>query len=81
VRQSEIPVQTLSFTVQIQLDHAFFTYHPSQTVICDFIDGFAFGEAIGIGIQSIVGWWTVTEVGLQNKTKVSLLPKYIFRTN
>lgn len=48
-------------------------YLPSQTVICDFTDGFAFGEAIGIGIQSIVGWWTVTDVDLQNDSKVPLL--------
>ena len=45
-------------------------------MICDFIDGFAFGEAMGIGIQSIVGWWTVTDVDLQNDSKVRLLPMY-----
>ena len=71
-RNSEIPVQTLSFRVQVQSDDAFFVYHPSQTVICDFIDGFAFGEAMGIGIQSIVGWWTVTDVDLQSDSKVPL---------
>lgn len=27
---------------------------------------------MGIGIQSIVGWWTVTEVDLQNDSKVFL---------
>ena len=71
-QNSEIPVQTLSFCVQVQSDDALFAYHPSQTVICDFIDGFAFGEAMGIGIQSIVGWWTVTDVDLQNNSKVPL---------
>ena len=71
-RDSEIPVQTLSFSVQVQSDDAFFAYQPSQTVICDFIDGFAFGEAMGIGVQSIVGWWTVTDVDLQNGSKVPL---------
>ncbi|KAF8803609.1 hypothetical protein BYT27DRAFT_7109472 [Phlegmacium glaucopus] len=68
-RKSEIPVQTLNFHVQVQSDDVFFAYHPSQTVVCDFIDGFAFGEAIGIGIQSIVSWWTVTDVVLQNDSK------------
>ena len=72
MRSSETPVQTLSFRVQVQSDNDFFAYHPSQTVMCDFIDGFAFGEAIGIGIQSIVGWWTVTAVDLLNDSKVPL---------
>ena len=31
---------------------------------------------MGIGIQSIVGWWTVTDVDLQNDSKVRLLPMY-----
>jgi hypothetical protein len=63
----------------VQSDDAFFAYHPSQTVVCDFIDGFAFGEAMGIGIQSIVGWWTVSDVDLQNDLKVilSMYPKFI----
>ena len=74
MRKSEIPVQSLSFRVQVQSDNSFFTYHPSQIVICDFVDGFAFGEAIGIGIQSVMGWWTVTDVVLQNESKVFHLP-------
>lgn len=80
-RNSLIPVQTLSFRVQVQSGDAFFAYNPSQTVICDFIDGFAFGEAIGIGIQSIVGWWTVTDVDLQNDSKVPLLNILQVRTS
>ena len=39
---------------------------PTQDVICDFVDGFAFGKAIGIGIRSSSGWWTVEDVVLVN---------------
>ncbi|KAF8078159.1 hypothetical protein FPV67DRAFT_1603782 [Lyophyllum atratum] len=31
-----------------------------EDVICDFIDGVAFGDAVGIALRSISGWWTVT---------------------
>lgn len=39
---------------------------PTQDVICDFVDGFAFGEAIGVGIRSVSGWWTVERVALDD---------------
>jgi len=41
---------------------------PTQDVICDFVDGFAFGKAIGIGIRSSSGWWTVEDVVLVNNS-------------
>ena len=31
-------------------------------VSCDFVGGWAFGEALGVGVRSVDGWWTV--VGL-----------------
>ena len=34
------------------------------TVACDFVDGWAFGDALGVGVRSISGWWTVTSVSL-----------------
>jgi hypothetical protein len=46
---------------------------PTQDVICDFVDGFAFGKAIGIGIRSSSGWWTVEDVVLvSNAVKVMM---------
>jgi len=47
---------------------------PTQDVICDFVDGFAFGKAIGIGIRSSSGWWTVEDVVLvNNSVKVMMI--------
>jgi hypothetical protein len=40
---------------------------PAQDVTCDFIGGYAFGDAIGIGLRSVSGWWTVKDVTLATK--------------
>jgi len=31
-------------------------------VLCDFVDGFAFGSALGVGLQSSTDWWRVTHI-------------------
>ena len=41
-------------------------HEPSQDVICDFVDGIAFGDALGIGIRCDSGWWTVVDVTVKN---------------
>lgn len=38
--------------------------------MCDFVDGWAFGDALGVGIRSISQWWTVKNVSVVN-AKVS----------
>jgi len=40
---------------------------PLQDVVCDFVSGYAFGDCIGVAIQSLSGWWTVTEVRAQSQ--------------
>lgn len=46
----------------------------THDVICDFVDGFAFGEAIGIGIRSVDSWWTLESVTATSATsKVRLI--------
>ena len=34
----------------------------SLDVICDFVDGIAFGDALGVGLRSIDGWWTIKDL-------------------
>lgn len=36
----------------------------SHDVVCDFVDGWAFGDAIGVGLRSLKGWWTVTDISM-----------------
>ena len=35
---------------------------PALDVFCDFVDGWAFGSALGIGIHAMEGWWDVLDV-------------------
>ncbi|TFY55536.1 hypothetical protein EVJ58_g8182 [Rhodofomes roseus] len=37
---------------------------PGHGVACDFVDGWAFGDAFGVGVRSVSGWWTVNSVSL-----------------
>jgi len=46
---------------------------PSQNEWCDFADGYAFGNYIGVGIQSISGWWTVSSVEVDVEVKPTLV--------
>lgn len=70
---SEIP--TLKLNIQASLED---TNQPAvvrqetHDVVCDFVDGFAFGEAIGIGIRSVNDWWTVQSVQSSNKARLVL---------
>jgi len=42
-----------------------FVHQDSHDIIADFWGGYAFGLAMGIGIQSITKWWTATDVKLK----------------
>ncbi len=40
----------------------YIAHHKPQDIICDFLNGYAFGNVLGVGIQSLKGWWTVDSV-------------------
>ena len=42
-----------------------FVHQDSHDILADFLGGYAFGHAMGIGIQSITKWWTVIDVKLK----------------
>ncbi|KIM48997.1 hypothetical protein M413DRAFT_92377 [Hebeloma cylindrosporum] len=67
VHQKDIPVQKLSIQIDIQEVQQFlsFVHQPSQDIVPDFWGGYAFGYAMGIGIQSITKWWTATDIKLK----------------
>ncbi len=55
-------MQSISLTFDIEDEEVLFAREPTQDVFCDFVDGFAFGDAIGVGMRSIAGSWAVTKV-------------------
>ena len=50
-------------------------HQASQDIVADFWDGYAFGHAVGIGIQSITKWyrWTATDIKLKTDYPVLLV--------
>lgn len=35
----------------------------------DFVDGWAFGNAVGVGLRSVEGWWNVVTVEVLGSSK------------
>ncbi|KAJ3508201.1 hypothetical protein NLJ89_g5882 [Agrocybe chaxingu] len=66
VRNSNVPVQRLGIRVEVPSSTSPVIHQSTQDVSCDFLDGYAFGDALGIGIQSAAGWWTVKAVSATN---------------
>lgn len=65
VMNTEIPTQVISLFVQVDSNQTVVQHESSQDVLCDFVDGLAFGETIGIGMRSPT-WSTVTRVASQH---------------
>lgn len=57
-------VPTLTVKINIDVDHsdAPLNLSPDHDLVPDFVDGWAFGGALGVGLHSSKGWWTITGV-------------------
>ncbi|KAF9452861.1 hypothetical protein P691DRAFT_721023 [Macrolepiota fuliginosa MF-IS2] len=63
---TEIPTQVIGISVEVEYIQKTLRREPSQDISCDFLDGHAFGKAIGIALRSITDRWTVTRVASEN---------------
>ncbi|KAM5531823.1 hypothetical protein V8D89_014522 [Ganoderma adspersum] len=74
---TEVPKLSVTLTVGIQDTVSTIVRDESHDVVGDFVDGWAFGNAIGIGLRSLDGWWAVTgaTVNSAENLTVSLLEK------
>ena len=52
---------SVTLTVGIQEVVSTVVRDESHDIVGDFVDGWAFGDAVGIGLRSLDGWWTVTK--------------------
>ena len=69
-----IPVQSLRLSVELEsIAEPSAQAVPTHHVYPDFLDGLAFGEAIGLGVRSVAGWWSIADFELQNAVPVSYL--------
>ncbi|KAI0664567.1 hypothetical protein C8Q70DRAFT_1041331 [Cubamyces menziesii] len=57
-----VPTLSVSLTVNIEVPTHSVSRVPSHDVSCDFVDGWAFGDALGVGLSSVDGWWTVQDL-------------------
>ena len=49
------------------------TRQESHDITCSFVGGFAFGDALGVGLRSSDGWWKVEGLEVdEHLTEVSL---------
>ncbi|KAG6874319.1 hypothetical protein C0995_001544 [Termitomyces sp. Mi166 len=72
---AENPIQTIRLDIQLEAQKELLVHEPSLDVVCDFVDGKAFGDAFGIALRSISGWWTVKNVSIRNTKAVILTIK------
>ncbi|KAJ7093157.1 hypothetical protein C8R44DRAFT_399607 [Mycena epipterygia] len=63
------PIQSLNLTIRVETPSHSVIREPTQDVIPDFVDGYAFGDAIGLGVRSLADWWTVTEAVLATESE------------
>lgn len=66
-QNSEVPTLVINMDVAVNPTTNQVIHEPSQDVICDFVGGYSFGEAIGVGVRASTGWWTVVDVALGDK--------------
>ena len=60
----EIPTLKMNVVVSLEEKCKTVVRQASHDVICDFVDGRAFGDALGVGLRSIDGWWNVENLEL-----------------
>lgn len=61
---TNIPKLIVAINVDVDRSNAPLDLSPDHNIVPDFVDGWTFGRAIGIGLRSSKGWWTVTDVAL-----------------
>ena len=69
VMDTEIPTQVISLSMEVESNQMTIKHESSQDVLCDFVDGLAFGEVVGIGFRSTT-WSTVTRVVSQHSASI-----------
>ncbi|KAH9857796.1 hypothetical protein C2E23DRAFT_719844 [Lenzites betulinus] len=64
---SNVPKLSINLTVDIEEPLLSITRSPSHDVYSDFVDGWAFGDALGVGLYSVDGWWTVKSAAVSEE--------------
>ncbi|KAF7311632.1 hypothetical protein MKEN_01066400 [Mycena kentingensis (nom. inval.)] len=60
------PAQEIKLSMSIESPSFDAALVPSQDVLCDFLQGLPFGNALGVALRSLGGWWTVKSVSAKD---------------
>lgn len=63
----ETPTLRINVAVTAEEKREMVVRQDSHDVVSDFVGGFAFGDALGVGLRSINGWWRVEGIELPEK--------------
>jgi hypothetical protein len=67
---SETPTLIISVDARFESSCNVLNHETSYDIAPDFVEGFAFGDALGVGLRCLsASWWTVTAVSLSNKLR------------
>lgn len=59
------PELDVSVNITLEPRQDIVTLDPALHVVCDFVQGWAFGTALGIGIRAMGGTWEVVKVEMR----------------
>ncbi|EEB93194.1 hypothetical protein MPER_08186, partial [Moniliophthora perniciosa FA553] len=68
VQSSDVPVQKITLNITTEDTVNDIVREETLDVVCDFVDGRAFGDAIGIAFRSISDWWTVNDIQVTSES-------------
>ena len=67
---SETPTLTISVNARFECPSNVLSHEAPYDIAPDFAEGFAFGDALGVGLRCLsTSWWTVTAVSISNELR------------
>ena len=73
-RNSDIPELKITISATIEQPKPTLVLEDSHHVAPDSVDGWLFGQALGIGLHATDGWWSIENVSLVDE-EVTVCPK------
>ncbi|KAI0781232.1 hypothetical protein BD413DRAFT_600635 [Trametes elegans] len=75
-----VPKLSISVTVDVEQPVVSVVHSPSHDVSANFVEGWAFGNAFGVGLRSVDGWWTVDDIKATGETANDLKLEVVQKT-